>query len=477
MAIALAAFAVALRYFAPHHVFPQYQDYPVVPAITVLMLLGVALEVVRRRTRLGFPAMMVVQWVLLVWAVISLTLHEGLGGAADVATSDYLKDLMFVSIVVVAVDRLGRFKILVGSVVGVLLLISAFGLPQIAGERRCGEWQEGDMANLVMSEYRCQHVSECFKYEKKIPRAYPGIGSRNWRCERVGPFDIAAYIGRMRWTGVFDDSNNLGGAIAMMIPLLMGWFWGHRRRVVRLAWPLAVVSFLAAIVGTGSRGAQVAFVGGAGITLWGLWGRKAVYVGVAAVIAVVVAALVFGKLMVREEDRFEGSTDVSDRFRRDAMHAGYRLWRTNPVFGVGHTRFEDYHVIDPHNAFLAAAGELGTVGLLLYGLGLWLMFKSMWVVFRRSRELGLRHLERLALGVLGADVAGVLSLAMFLSTYDKLSWLVPLTFNTGLLRAARQQIPDLGPRVSYRDVVWSAPLTLLVVGIIYVGLMTSYTLG
>jgi O-Antigen ligase len=475
VAILFVAIAIAVRYFAPHYVFTEDNTPLLVPALTVLMMLAVLIGLLRRKIELGFPSLLIIQWLLFGWAVICLVVNEGLGAAGELASIDYPRDMIFITTVVVAVDNLKRFKILIGTVMVTMLLIGAFALPQTWGERRCAEWMEGDMANLVPSEYPCAEVSECFKYEKKIPRAFDGVGSRNWRCERIGPFNIAAYIGRVRWTGVFDDSNNLGGAIAMLVPLLIGWFWKDRRWYARLGWPLVTLAYLAVIVGTGSRGAQLGFLGGVGLVLWGLWGRKVIYVGAAGVVALLLIVVIFGKTMVREENRFEGSTKISDRYRRDAMKAGYRLWSSHPFFGVGYAKFEKYHLIDPHNAFLASAGELGTLGLLLYGLGLWSIFKAMWVIRRRAKEAGHVLLERLALGGLGANAAGVFSLAFFLSTYDKFSWLVPFTFSTGLLRAAKQELEGFEFKITYKDLLYSVPLTLLIVGGLYVALMAAYT--
>lgn len=475
MAILLVAIALAVRYFAPHQVFPELRDLPLVPALTALMMLAVLVGLIRKKVILGFPALLTVQWLLFGWAVVCLVVNEGLGAAGELLTEDYPRDMIFITTVVMAVDRLSRFKVIVGTVMATMVVIGVFALPQTWGDRYCAEWKEGDMANLVFADRRCSDVSQCFVNEKKIPRAFEGIGSRNWRCERRGPFKIAAYIGRVRWTGVFDDSNNLGGAIAMLVPLLIAWFWGDRRWWMRYGWPLIALWYLAVIVATGSRGAQVALVGGAGITLWGLLGRKVIYVGAALGVLLIAVVFISGKTMVREESRFEGSTKISDLYRRDAMQAGYRLWTSYPVFGVGHAKFEKYHLIDPHNAFLAAAGELGTLGLLLYGLGVWSLFKAMWVVFRRARAAGHQQLERLALGGLGANAAAVISLAFFLSTYDKLSWLVPITFNTGLLRAARLELEGFEFRLNHKDLLYSVPLTLLLVGVFYVGLMAAYT--
>ncbi|MCC6750131.1 MAG: O-antigen ligase family protein [Deltaproteobacteria bacterium] len=476
MAIALVALSIALRYIAPHYFLAELESVPLVPVATALMILAVGISILRKKIQLGIPSQAYVLGLLFLWAIVSLAVNAGLGEAAGIFTTDFLRDFVFVVTVMVCVDNLKRWKIFIGAVMVSMLVVGIFGLPQTFGPYQCAEWAEGDMANLKFDGRSCSDVRQCFDNQPK-ERLIPGIGPRLYRCERRGWFGVAAYLGRVHWIGVFDDSNNLAGTVGPLICLLMGIFWASTRKLHRVVWPLLAFFYAAVVYATGSRGGQLALVVGAGLTLWALWGKKAVILGLAAATALGVLVLTGHMVKVRDEQKFEGDTRVSDEFRREAMEVGFRLWSHYPIFGVGHSRIDRYHVIDPHNAFLCAAAELGTPGLLLFTLGLWANFKGAFRLRRRAREAGNAKYYQLATGLLGANVTSTISLTFFLSTYDRLSWMVPMIYSTGLMRAAKEELPEFELRLDYKDLLLLVPATFAVLGLFYVGLMASFTMS
>jgi hypothetical protein len=485
VAILLLALTVLLRFIAPHDIFERLAGLPVVPAATALTILGALYAILRKQVKIGLAPQIVVQWVVLAWVAISLVVNEG-SGATRLLSSNFVRDVFFVTVAIVIVDNVRRLKIFLLAIVASFIFIGVFGLPQLTGPKQCAEWKEGDMANLIFDGRPCDVTSNCFVNQPKV-RLIPGIGPRLYRCEHRGPFGIAAYVGRLRWVGNFQDVNNLGSMVALMIPMLILWGRylkesapeGKRSKLRWLArWlvlPGIAILFAAMVVGTGSRGSQLGMLIGSSLAMWKLWGKKVVLIGAVGVIAIAVVVISTGKLTIRNEASFEASTKVSDRYRTDAMMTGYRLWKEFPIFGVGYQNFEQHHLIDPHNAFLASLGEMGTVGLLLFAFGMWMNFKAVLMARRRAREAGRRDLDYLFTGVACGLTGGTMSLTLFLSTYAALNWLTIVLIGSATYRAARSELPELKARISYWDLGGTIVAALLLVGIIYLGLAIYYT--
>lgn len=490
MVIWLAALSVAIRFFSPHYLLEPLMDRPLVPAVTGMLILVTGFGLLRKTETLRALPHLYLPWALLGWTAVCVALNtapeiqasgtvndaakEGAGTLVGLAKSDWLKDILYITTLMIVVDRLSRLKIMLGTVIAVMIFIGALALPQTWGDKYCGEFAEGDLANLVLDNRRCESTTDCFYNEPK-QRAFAGVGPRNWRCERRGPFNIAAYLDRIRWVGVYDDSNNLGASLAMMFSFLVGWMWSRRGWWRKLLWP-AVALFLAAmIMATGSRGAQLSLVAGAGLTMWQLMGKKVIVLGGVLAIALGIVVVVGGKMRVRDETTYEGSTKVSDRYRRDAMKVGFNLWGRYPVFGVGYERFEEHNIIDPHNAYLDSVAEVGTLGMLLFALGVWVNFRGLMQVRRHAKARGDPQWTNMANGMLGGMLSGWMGLTFFLSTWDALSWLMTIPYCSGLVRAAERELPGFRYRFDPWDFLFFVPAALLLMGVFYLGLMASYT--
>ena len=492
MTIALAALTIAIRFFSPHYLFEALMDKPLVPATTALMILVTALGLLRKKETIRLLPHVYVPWVMLAWTGVCVALNtapevqaagmatdatrEGVGTIKGLLSADLVKDLIYITTLMIIVDRLSRLRVMLVTVAGVMLAIGVLALPQTWGDKHCGEFAEGDLANLVLDKRPCQESADCFVNEPK-ERAFAGVGPRNWRCERRGLFNIAAYLDRIRWVGVYDDSNNLGATVAMVLSFIIGIFWGRKAMWRKAAWPVLAMFLAAMVFATGSRGAQLCTVVGVGITMWLLWGKKVIIFGGVLAVALGLLVVVGGKMRVRDESSYEGSTKGSDRYRRNAMKVGFDLWKRYPVFGVGYQRFEEYNIIDPHNAYLDSVSEIGTLGLLIFAFGVWINFRGLMQVRRKAKEAGHAELMTLSAGMLGGMLSGWIGLTFFLSTWDALSWLMTIPYCAGLVRAAERELPGFRFRVNPWDFLFFVPAVFLLMGVFYLGLMTSFTLS
>jgi hypothetical protein len=472
MPILLAAITLAVRLISPHSLFPALANLPVVPALTGLMGLAALVGAFRRSVSLRPPLYILLQWLILVWIAITL-LMNGAGGK-DLAGIKFVNDLVFATIVALLVDRLPRFKLLLGSYLFALVFIAVFGIPQTWSPRTCGEVL--GPGELLWDERPCSSDRQC--EEKPPPR--PGAPARRFfRCERHGPFDIPAFQGRMRWVSVFTDSNALGSMCATLIPFLIGWAWTFKRRRL-LKWLLVSGTLLllgGTIIATGSRGSLLGLLLGLAYTMWRFLGRKALVMGGVLAAALAIQMTIADRSLVKRGDENElTGMESSNKWRTAAMDVGMRLWGQYPIFGIGHNRIERYHVLEAHNGFISAASEIGTPGLFLFVLSLWLNFRAVVAARAQALRSKLDDLLRVSTGGMGGLIGGTFAFTVFLSNYATLNTLTLCLLAGGLFRSVQREVPDLRLRLSYWDLIGVAVATALLMGVIHLALSTYFTL-
>ena len=126
--------------------------------------------------------------------------------------------------------------------------------------------------------------------------------------------------------------------------------------------------------------------------------------------AVAVSALiVLGPARAQAMDSQENSAQT----RIEAWGQGLMMLRSKPVFGVGYSRFTEYHRKVAHNSFVQTAAELGLLGAIV----LVAMLDTMFRVFNRARKAAEVPAELPSAYVSGllASAAGMLVCAFFLS--------------------------------------------------------------
>jgi O-antigen ligase len=189
-----------------------------------------------------------------------------------------------------------------------------------------------------------------------LPAAFPRTGTSLYR----------AALG-------FGQPNGLGLFLAMSIPLVL-----HRRATARGAprawWGLALLLAVAGLVGTFSRGSWLAVLGGAGALALVGAGRRALRVWVGALVLAGLADLASGGAIRDTVERTAGDWVIEQRAA--LALTGVVMYADHPVTGVGPGGFaealDEYGALvpaledlqpTPHNAYVQAAAETGTVGL------------------------------------------------------------------------------------------------------------------
>jgi O-antigen ligase len=258
---------------------------------------------------------------------------------------------------------------------------------------------------------------------------------------RAGPEGFELFGRFMRAYGTFEQPNPYAGYLALIIPVALGVVSGFKVKVqgsirtqlstvnFELLALLALVSMLAAVVMSWSRGAWLGVGAGLIVTI-SVPSRRA-FIGSIIAAFVLTFAILLSSINVIPPaiaERFAGITDYFGVFdvrgvkvddanyaiveRMAHWQSAAMMWAENPALGVGignyaaaYPRYSlprwDDALGHAHNYYLNIAAETGTMGLLAY-LVLWASaFWHSWRAVRTSSGFW----RGVAAGLLGALVA------------------------------------------------------------------------
>ena len=223
------------------------------------------------------------------------------------------------------------------------------------------------------------------------------------------------YLTRTRWYGVFNDPNDLGLALVLVIPLLL-------ERCFQRRWLLPLLTFPPILYGvycTNSRGAMLSLAAGVFAYLV-LRYRSVKGVIIGCVLAFI--GMTFGPSRLAE---MSGS-DQSAYGRINAWYEGFQMFKSYPAFGVGSGMFEDYHSLTAHNSYILILAELGFFGSLFFA-GLFvlpLLWAKTQLLADKSENL-INEPERTQACALIGCLVGIMAAMFFLSrSYILLPYMV-----------------------------------------------------
>jgi hypothetical protein len=290
----------------------------------------------------------------------------------------------------------------------------------------------------------------------------------NYRCEHVGPLGTSSIGGRVRYRGSLADPNELSLMISLAIPLAFALSTAPSRRLVpRAPTPRLVrlppllsdrliaraVAFVralpaaalgvavgVAVVLSRSRSGLIAFLLVLGIA----------FVRRAGALGLVLAAVTAPPMLLLGGRSGEEATESSDE-RAELLREAFEFIRGTRGFGLGLGRFTDESSIGltAHNAYVLAASEAGIVGLVLFGLALYLSLKvpvAIWFGGYAVSKTTARIAPALAVALLGVSI-GILFLSW---TYKDILYLL-LGASAALHAAARAEDERVEVRLSVKE--------------------------
>jgi O-antigen ligase len=275
-------------------------------------------------------------------------------------------------------------------------------------------------------------------------------------------------------SGGAQDENYVSAIMCMAIPFAYFSIFSEARRWVRLMLTCALVIFAGAVVVSMSRGG---FLGLCAVILYCIARSPRKLLGFSMVAVIVLAMMLFaGSGYWTEMNTIADTSEATADMRLEIWQIGLRMWRGNPVLGVGPGNFRaqvgDYQSqeqfekfgrslqgsIVAHSLPVELVAELGTVGLVI-------VVALLWGTWRGLRRLQ-RNIPRPGRGtvpdarwplrcdgdaVIGALV-GCLVTGVFLSLlYFSYMWIL-IALGNAIMQVFRarpaEQLPPIAKRVS-----------------------------
>lgn len=180
--------------------------------------------------------------------------------------------------------------------------------------------------------------------------------------------------GRITYSGIFNDPNDLGLVFVMSLAICLYLVGLVQSFLIRLAVFAAFGWVGYGVLLTNSRGTMLGSLVVIGYFVHRRYGRTGLMISAVAAIPVLLATTRLAQL---------DSDDESAEGRLDAWYEGIQLLISHPVFGVGYSNFSDYNRLTAHNSLVLAMAELGLVGY-----AIWLAFVALsgymlyWLGFR-----------------------------------------------------------------------------------------------
>ena len=159
---------------------------------------------------------------------------------------------------------------------------------------------------------------------------------------------------RITYLGLLSDPNDLGMFIVMTLPAVFLLKEKAPSWLRPVFWAVAL-TLLYGIYLTNSRGTLLATIGLMFFWYWRKNGtKKSMWLG---------GAMSPVLLLVMANFRTISADDASSQGRLDAWWAGYQMFASNPLSGVGQHNFMDWYALHTaHNSFVLVMAELGFLG-------------------------------------------------------------------------------------------------------------------
>ncbi len=230
--------------------------------------------------------------------------------------------------------------------------------------------------------------------EKRFFIFFLGFLIINFKMSQHGFFTFASrgfsytnwgVIGAPGW---FHDSGDFGismlvfSAAAISFTLALRKYWGRYKKIF---FYFMIMTGLVTIIATSSRGAQL------GMVAMGIWVLLKSRLGIKAVLGIVIiSSLLYVLLPERMFDEYKSAgDDGTSQDRLAHWDFGIDVAIDNPLLGIGYENWLVYcNFMNPsglgykdtcrlpHNTYVSAGAEIGLIGLLLYMLIIFFIFRT-----------------------------------------------------------------------------------------------------
>jgi O-antigen ligase len=432
----------------PQEFWPMLQKVPFLHLGAALAVLGNIVDI--RLQRLQPDATNTLGWVIafFAWCLISIAFNV----PEQLPRTAIEMAILFALYGTIAhgIQRFRAMQFVLGVLVVTCSFIAFVCLHQGMADKQCvgGQAVVGDVEGHPDGR-SCEDAMQCLG-----PDAEPGF---EYRCERVGFFDLYSVDGRVRYTGELHDPNEVALTLsAAGIAMLIAFAIRKRGRGSQLLVIAGVLLMLATVWLTRSRGGLVVSLLVPGVYIIRRFGWRAVV----PLLVMAVPVLLLG-------GRSGSNAQISTMLRYEAWSAGLEMVKQHPFVGVGPRMFTDHHFLTAHNSYVLTLAELGVVGMFLFVSLIYLGFKTLYVGMRELDKVpGTRAAQVWGMAMM-AGLAGITFQINTLSfAYHSVLWLF-----FGLIGAwystVRHHRPELRIAMTLRDVV---AVVVIVFGYAFVAL-------
>jgi O-antigen ligase len=382
---------IFLTYVRPQAFLLELRGVPLLHFVYLLAVIGFAIDL---RTRLISPRTAPLLWLSIgyfIWSILTIArVRPGL--VSPIVGAMAIRFALFF-MVAQAVQSFRTLRTAVLTLVLVSIFLSVVGIDQGLAPRGCFAF--GSSPTAVFDGRPCETHAECM---------HEGDPNVRYTCEKIGLFGTYTVNGRVRWLGIIEDPNELAMCVSLCVPLLIGLYLLRPSARSALFLVVAGSAFVWCTVFTQSRGGQLVFLTALAIYFVRRYGvRGAIVVGVMAA-----PVLLFG-------GRSGTEAEESKMERLEALYVASQLIVRKPLFGVGFSQFEEYHIRTAHNSYALAGAEMGLIGLALFIAVFYQSMKAFVVSTRRYDAHGPSRPAYVWAGSLMAAQGGLMAGVFFLS--------------------------------------------------------------
>lgn len=158
---------------------------------------------------------------------------------------------------------------------------------------------------------------------------------------------------QVRYIGVFQDPNDMGMLLLITVPIAFYLIKHSNNSLTKVFWIIVQGINLYGIYLTDSRGTLLGLLG---IIFLYAWTR------LSRVLAITLGVIAVPTLVAATRLSTISTGDASAAGRIDAWGQGITMLKSNPIFGVGHGLFRDYHSISAHSSYVEVFSQTGLLG-------------------------------------------------------------------------------------------------------------------
>ncbi|MEM9488353.1 MAG: O-antigen ligase family protein [Myxococcota bacterium] len=429
------ALLIAFMYLRPQEYYTFLQRAPLLYIFFAMAVGGLAIDLKLRLVKPLPAKTLIIATGFLAWMIVVAILK--VPGPMVVG-----KLLPFIIVYVTfvtmcqSVQSFRALNFLAGTLLVVGMSLAFVGAHLAQAPYQCIASENLHMGVGVPDGRTCETPADCYGVDGEPGQLYT--------CERVGIMGVMAIKDRVRYRGELQDPNELALAVSSVLALsfvLVGLKGGAGYWFLAL---FATVVIFQCVVGTQSRGGQLAFLGVFGIYFVKRYGVKYIFVGVLALLP----------LMAVSGGRSGSSANQSTMERYEAWSSGVSMFKMDPIFGVGKGMFTEYHHLTAHNSYILVPAEMGFLGMILWASMLYLGIKTAVVVLRDFKHDPRAGPARTwAWGILGMTAPYCVQM-MFLSlAYHTMTW-VYFGMCGAFYSAVKHHAPDWELKFDLKDIAY-----------------------